>query len=217
MYGYIYETTNLINGKKYIGMHKSESFDDRYKGSGVLLSKAIRKYGINNFTCSVLKECATKDELYHSEIEFISRFDAVNSDDYYNIANGGQGGDTMCNLDEDFKRRRLEYLSPRGRIWITDGVVEKMVFPNQLPDYTSQGFRKGKIPFTEEHKKKIGRPGINRGRRWEKSQESKDKVRGKNNPMYGSKYRWVNDGTRNYRWGIDDEVPHGYSPGKIRR
>ena len=34
MKGYIYETTNLINGKKYIGKHKSNKFDHNYYGSG---------------------------------------------------------------------------------------------------------------------------------------------------------------------------------------
>ena len=32
-YGFIYMTTNLINGKKYIGMHKGSETDD-YLGSG---------------------------------------------------------------------------------------------------------------------------------------------------------------------------------------
>ena len=30
MYGYVYETINLINGKKYIGKHVSNSFDSNY-------------------------------------------------------------------------------------------------------------------------------------------------------------------------------------------
>jgi len=36
MYGYIYETTNLINGKKYIGQSKGK-FKPLYLGSGVVL------------------------------------------------------------------------------------------------------------------------------------------------------------------------------------
>lgn len=45
MYGYVYKTTNIINGKMYIGQHKSEKFDESYKGSGVILTKALEKYG----------------------------------------------------------------------------------------------------------------------------------------------------------------------------
>lgn len=33
---YVYMTTNLLNGKKYIGMHYGE-LDDNYLGSGFLL------------------------------------------------------------------------------------------------------------------------------------------------------------------------------------
>ena len=44
MFGYIYETTNLINGKKYIGKHKSRCFDVKYYGSGKLFRKELEKY-----------------------------------------------------------------------------------------------------------------------------------------------------------------------------
>ena len=43
MYGYIYKTTNLVNGKIYIGQHKSNTFDTNYYGSGTILNKAIQK------------------------------------------------------------------------------------------------------------------------------------------------------------------------------
>ena len=41
---YIYRTTNLINGKTYIGQHKSKDImNDKYVGSGCLIKKAERK------------------------------------------------------------------------------------------------------------------------------------------------------------------------------
>lgn len=91
MYGYIYLTTNLINGKKYIGQHRAEKFDSAYLGSGVTLLKAIKKYGKNNFKTIILKECLSEDDLNKSEIEYIKSHQADTSDDYYNIAKGGEG------------------------------------------------------------------------------------------------------------------------------
>ena len=91
MCGYIYLTTNLINNKKYIGQHKSEEFDSSYLGSGVTLQKALNKYGKENFKCELLKECYTIEELNEAEIYYIEQYNAVDSDDFYNIARGGLG------------------------------------------------------------------------------------------------------------------------------
>lgn len=91
MYGYIYQTTNLINGKKYIGQHRSSKFDHNYIGSGILLLKAIEKYGKENFSCEILRECYSDDELNNYEKEYIAFYNAVNSTTYYNVAAGGEG------------------------------------------------------------------------------------------------------------------------------
>ena len=55
MYGYVYKTTNLINGMIYIGQHKGEVFDTESFGSGLLIREAFSKYGIDNFKCEVLE------------------------------------------------------------------------------------------------------------------------------------------------------------------
>jgi len=40
----IYKTTNLINGKTYIGIHKTKNKNDSYIESGIHLVRAIKKY-----------------------------------------------------------------------------------------------------------------------------------------------------------------------------
>ena len=57
MFGYIYKTTNLINGKIYIGKRQKQEFDKYYLGSGIYLKKAIEKYGKENFSCEIIDKC----------------------------------------------------------------------------------------------------------------------------------------------------------------
>ena len=105
MYGYIYKTTNLINGKIYIGQHKAETYDNSYYGSGKILKLAIKKYGIENFSNIVLAYCDSKEELDRLEKQLIKQYDSRNPDIGYNIAFGGEGGDLVtCLSKEDYKQ-----------------------------------------------------------------------------------------------------------------
>ena len=94
MYGYIYETTNLINGKKYIGQSRGK-FKPWYFGSGVILKKAIDKYGKENFSVKVLVYAKSKKELNLLEKKFIDKYNALSSNKFYNLHEGGRGGDTF--------------------------------------------------------------------------------------------------------------------------
>lgn len=91
MYYTIYQTTCLLNGKKYIGKHATLDVNDSYLGSGLILSKAIKKYGKENFKKEILFIFDNEYEMNRKEIELISE-DIIKSDDYYNIAYGGHGG-----------------------------------------------------------------------------------------------------------------------------
>ena len=43
MFHYVYEITNNINGRKYIGKHSTNDMNDGYMGSGIAIKQAIKK------------------------------------------------------------------------------------------------------------------------------------------------------------------------------
>lgn len=90
----IYLTTNLINGKKYIGADSRDL--PSYLGSGIIIKQAIKKYGKENFKKIILEVCG-ESMLYDREIYWINHYNAVNSPVFYNISNGGKGGNRLTN------------------------------------------------------------------------------------------------------------------------
>lgn len=100
---YIYMTTNLINNKKYIGKRKCkcEIDQDEYLGSGKILKYAIKKYGQKNFSKEILEICEDEAKCNEREKYWISLYDASHNENFYNIALGGDGGNTYEGLNNE--------------------------------------------------------------------------------------------------------------------
>lgn len=90
-YYIIYQITNLINGKIYIGKHETKIPNDSYMGSGKNIKGAINKYGLENFKKDILFIFNTEEEMNFKEAELVTE-DFCSRVDTYNICPGGKGG-----------------------------------------------------------------------------------------------------------------------------
>jgi group I intron endonuclease len=97
----IYKITNLINNKNYIGQsiniqrrlgeHKYRPFNEKDDGYNTPLYKAIRKYGLENFSFDIIEECSP-DQLNAKEIFWIQHYNSyIKNGKGYNLTRGGDG------------------------------------------------------------------------------------------------------------------------------
>lgn len=138
---YIYRITNKINGKTYIGQHKYRKLNDNYMGSGVLLIKAKKKYGIENFKKEILEFDIPNVELANDWEQMYILFERAKCKAEYNIANGGQGIGTVS---VETKRKLSEI--NKGKQFSEETKIKL--------SESMKGKNKGKR-FSEEHKRKM--------------------------------------------------------------
>lgn len=101
----IYKIENLVNGHKYIGQsnniikrwnrEKCSAFLEKDHSYDYPLSRALRKYGIENFSFEVIEECSI-DNLNEREKYWISYYDT-----FYNGYNQTLGGDSSKNCPKE--------------------------------------------------------------------------------------------------------------------
>jgi len=201
----VYLVTNLINGKKYIGI---DSIDNpNYFGSGKYIKIAIKKYGRTNFKKEILETCKTREILLSREKYWIEKMDAVNRRDFYNVHEGGQGGDIREYLtieeinqwkknisDNRTGKTKGLPLSEKNKVGISKGLNKYYenggIAPLQGKTHSDETKKKisesnkGKI-FTEEHKIKLKEAAETRDIRGKNNPMSKIDFSGNKNPMYG--------------------------------
>ena len=114
----VYKHTNKINGKSYIGI-TSRKPEDRWGTNGykyqsqkskyLCFSKAIQKYGWDNFTHEILFTGLTKEDACKKEKDLISFYN-TKAPFGYNLTDGGEGT-SGYEVSEEFKQRRSELVA----------------------------------------------------------------------------------------------------------
>lgn len=88
-YNFVYETTQLSTGKRYIGKHSTDNLDDGYMGSGVDIHPLL-KADKNDFECRIIEHCSSSAEAFKREGEILSpEYLANNWDNLFNRCPGG--------------------------------------------------------------------------------------------------------------------------------
>ena len=90
---YTYMVTNKTNGKVYVGSHSwdGEGLDPNYYGSGTAITRAVRKYGKENFQIEVLYYYSSVEECRADEERILTEYDVKNCPHSYNCKNGAIG------------------------------------------------------------------------------------------------------------------------------
>jgi NUMOD3 motif len=148
MFYYVYKTTNLVNGRFYVGKHTASSLDNDYLGSGLLINRAIEKHGRNNFQKEILEVYDQEWKMNLAERILV----VIDTEVSYNLKLGGQGGWDFVNKNG---------LVPK-KIWLgrkhSEETIEKMKHPHK-------GYKK-RLSMSEEQKLKISLAHLGKKKPW---------------------------------------------------
>jgi len=192
-YHFIYKTTNLINGKYYIGMHSTSNLNDRYIGSGNRIRRSIRKYGVENFKFEILEYCNTREELSIREKQIVNK-DIIKDNLCMNLKVGGEGG-WHEHANNAFKQKLQD-------------PIFRQEFGKKVSDNNYRRIAAGEImrfpswqgkKHTEETKMKIGHT-------------NSLKQSGNANSQFGT--MWITNGVENKKIKKDSNIPDGWYKGR---
>lgn len=213
MFYLIYKTTNIKNGKIYIGAHKTSNIDDGYMGSGRHLNLAIKKYGIENFIKEILFKFDNKDDMYAKEHEIVNE-EFVSRKDTYNIKIGGSGG--------------FDYINNNPQKFLTEKRLKSLMSQKEANQIRAEKFKtnlefKEKILVHMKMMKEISQQNNPNGTFFNKNHTDTTKEKmsvshigkhdGNKNSQYGT--MWITNGITSKKINKNDSIPKGWNKGRI--
>lgn len=189
IYGIIYKTTCLVNGKVYIGQTIHWQ-DKSYLGSGVALCEAVKKYGRSKFKRKILKVCYNQKQLDAWEMIMIKKYNSTDKSIGYNVLPGTAnefGAVNPTNIPEvveKIKNKKKDKWGGENCYWygktlseetkrkLSDKAKKRLSDPTKVPMYGKH--------LSEEARKKIsnsrkGKPSPRKGVKL--TEETKEKLR----------------------------------------
>lgn len=162
-FNFVYLTTNLINGKQYVGDHSSNDLSSyktkNYLGSGrPYLQQALKEYGRKNFKREILEFFNTKEDAYSAQEKYINLYNTLVPNGY-NISPTGGHGNRNCWSEES--RIKLS-LSKKGKTLSNKG-----------------------RPLTEEHIANLKGKNVGKKHSIEQNLLHNEKIKGVNHPFFG--------------------------------
>ncbi len=181
---FIYKTTNLVNGKYYIGRHSTDDLDDGYLGSGKILKLAIAKSGRDAFRRDIIEYADDLDKLLQKETEYVTE-DLVKDPMCYNVTIGGRLGTSGFRHSDETKRKMSESAKGSRRFLGKTHTVEtkqKMRIARLgkvVSDETRRKMRDNMMGFrhSDETKKKISKSLM--GNQWNRGKTLPEETRQK--------------------------------------
>lgn len=198
MFYTVYKITNNINKKYYIGKHQTKDLNDGYMGSGKLLKRAIKKYGLVNFSKEILHVFQTEQEMNDKEKELV-----ILQEMCYNLCEGGKGG--------------FGYINNNSLGVSNNQKQSARVSINTARKYVKRESLLNNLKLAQTKRQEIFPNGVWNGK--QHSEETKRKMsQTKNGTNIGSKNSqfgtfWITNGTINQK--CRGEIPLGFYRGRV--
>jgi group I intron endonuclease len=115
----VYAIHHRESGKKYIGITRgllSKRIQEHLRQRTMLISRALRAYGLDAFDIDVIDTAICWDDLCAKEVYWIAKLNSI-SPNGYNLSAGGEG---ILDSTGDISRRRISTRKRNGNPWISE-------------------------------------------------------------------------------------------------
>lgn len=151
----VYKTTNLLNGRYYFGVHKTENPNDDYLGSGVYIKRALEKHGRKELRKDVLfvYDETNRGAAFAKEDELIQCFRGKDSL-CMNLRKGGEGGFDFINRNGLQKEAAKKQGLIQGHRNVESGFIQRLGL-----DAGRKAVESGRLASyrTKEHQARAGK------------------------------------------------------------